>query len=334
MNETRKHLESALDQYRKLFEEHKDIEGDWQTKAARLGMRKAAYQLGDLFLKQSLEDSTNHAYKTEPERQSALDYERRQAVQYFEKLLSTYEPKPNDLEIGRLLVWLGGLHKALGENDNEAKERARQYFNRVLTALSPENSSDADALALVGDTLYFKGQIVEAVDFYQQAGMRYGESGNIPSQAYMDYHCGRIYERLSNFARAAGYYSDAVRLYRTAFEQNKTAIPSDSLFAIGSFFRQLGNDVRAQEAFDLVINVVTKTDADYYKIYLARAYGERGAILSLQKKPREALDAYRQAIAGYDEIVSAPYIPSEMKQQAVTERERAKLIVKALESVP
>lgn len=331
-NVTVKHLTEALLQYRQVFEEHKNKPSDSKTETARVGMRKAAYQLGDFFLKLANEESTNHAYKTESDRQKAVDYERRQAVFYLEDLLSTYET--NDVERGQLLIWLGGLHQSLGKNSDGEKAVADKYFERALAALK-ENGwwPEADALGEIGDQLNANGQVLEAVDFYQKAGVLYTNTGDRARSGDMYYNCGRVYEEMPYYSAAHDSYVNATSFYKKAFEEDKTDIGVENVFTAGAFLEKIGADGEALEAFDLAIKIGAKTKRQYLQIDLARAYRERGEILSRQKKPSEALDAYRHAIIVYDEMqLSDVMVTDELRNQAVTERERVALIVKALEN--
>jgi hypothetical protein len=335
---SRKHLGQSLSDYKEVFEQRKNITDDSRRQAAREGIRKAAYRLGDLHLKIANWDSTNHAYKSDSDRQNAVNRETREAIHYFEELLSSYDAVGVDQ--ARLLIWLGGLHLSLshdGENKPHA-QAAENYFNRALAAyeeVEGNYSTKADMLASLGDVLKDNEQLLPAAEFYGRARQAYIAQNNTAKVADMAYNVGQIYQRRRNASEALSRYDEALHLYQSAFENGKKDIRPENIFAIGSFFKELGNPryyLYAVPAFELAIKAAAGYEGDDIQIYQARAYSEEGSIFSLQNKPREALDAYKQALTIYEELAKAPVRVNGSKEQAASELERVRAIIKALES--
>jgi tetratricopeptide (TPR) repeat protein len=103
-------------------------------------------------------------------------------------------------------------------------------------------------------------------------------------------------------------------------------------FAVGSFYKRSGFDGQAVEAFELAIKFGAAFKRDDIEIYQARAYTETASILAAQNKPGPALEAYKRALAIYDNLVKAAYGINGSKEQADAEGDRVRVIIKALES--
>jgi len=334
-NATLNHLQTARSQYQQVFEGHKNNAGDWRTAAAREGARKATYQLGDFFLKLANEESTNRAYKNDTDRQKAVDLECQRAAFYFEDLLSTFET--DDIQRGRLLIWLAGLHLALAHGENAAAEeqKAQAYLNRIAEAFVKAGWSDrtADALSMAGTTLSTNGQFAEAGELFRRAKVAYQKEKSLAQQAEMAFNIAQLLQKQNRVDAALDEYLEALANYQNAHEQ-KSFMPPFRLLEIARFFKTIGGEVsfgKALQALDLAVDCGEQ--CKFYRSELAAAYSERGSILSLQNKPREALRAYEQAASFYEAVSKDTDLSDAAREQVANELERVKTIVKALQTI-
>jgi hypothetical protein len=327
-------LEKSFAEYRQVLADattSKESASVARVGQAQNGMRKAAYQLGHFHLREANYLDSLH--------RSSVEYgnaERKQAIQWLRELLSTYS-KPGP-ENARVLIWLGGLHFTRGlEEDNAADAPlAERYFENALAAYGEgASATKADKLSAMGDVLRENNQLWEAAEIYRRAKSQYTADKNTTQAARMAYQIGRIHQQKNRLDEALDDYMVAEKGYQAAFEQDKTATTPDTLLVIGSFYKTLGARVgfdAALRAFDLAIKYGGQFKRDDIQIYQARAYAEKGSVLSLQNKPREALDAYRSALNVYTELASARFGYEGSKETAAAEAERVKVIIKALES--
>ncbi len=336
-NETLKHLRLALSQYREVL----NHPGDPRADAALEGMRKAAYQLGDLFVKQANEEATNRAYKNDVDRQKAVNSARRQAVGYFNELLSTYPP--DDVALGQVLIWLTGLHLDLANDEKRAddKQNADQYLNRVLAAYSSAYEgriSTSGVLQTIAGNLIDNDQPAAAVEFYRRAKESYQTEKDTWHQAEMTFAIAQILERQNRLDAALDSYLQALAVYKTDHEQKKTAKTQTftsprPLLEIARFFKGIGGDNGfgvALQAIDVAVDC--REECKFYQGDLAHAYSEKGSILALQNKSREALEAYRQAASAYEAVSQNESYTNTTRQEAAIDLERVNTIIKALEN--
>jgi hypothetical protein len=329
------HLRHALDYYRD-FARSKD---STRAEIGRDGLRKAAYQLGELHLKKAnaLESQTPADPNAAAQWTAPVDNERRAAVGYFEQLLSSYQP--NDVERGRLLIWLGGLNLSLSRGT--WNEKTEEYFGRVVKALQQKGESEAGAFEFIANVLEENEQLAEAAAVDQRAGSAdAGHNGDV-KEAERYIARGQIYEKLSLNSttpgplvdRAAACYQYAMGLYGK-LPDNVTVGQArpEKPFAVGSFYKRSGSEAAALEAFELAIKFGAPFKRDDIEIYQARAFSEKASILAGNDKPREALEAYRQALAIYDNLAKAAYGYNGSKEEADAEGDRVRVIIKALES--
>jgi tetratricopeptide (TPR) repeat protein len=339
-NATVKHLRVALAQYKQVYEEHKNNTDDWRTEVAREGMRKAAYQLGDFFVKQANEEATNRAYKNDADRQKAVTYTRREAVAYFNELLSTYPV--DDIARGQVLIWLAGLHLDLGNSENGAddKRKAEEYLNRALAAHRQAfySMNNSDALNMIASILNANDQPSAALELYRRAKESYQREKDAWHQAEMAFAIARILERQNRLDPAIDSYIEALAGYKADHEQKKTTRTQTftsprPLLEIARFFKGIGGDDGfgvALQALNLAVDC--REECKFYQGDLAHAYSEKGSILALQNRSREALEAYRQAASAYEAVSQNESYTNTTRQEAAIDLERVKTIIKALEN--
>jgi tetratricopeptide (TPR) repeat protein len=334
-NETVAHLKEARSQYREILDAHKDITNDPKTMPALEGMRKASYQLGDFFLKQAIEESTNRAYKTDSARQKAVDIERRQAIFYFEDLLSTFEV--DDVQRGRLIIWLAGLHLGLaqGANAEDEENKAQTYLNRTIDAYvrTRQAGSPADALSMAGNILSGNGQLTDAIEVFRRAKAGYQKDKKMAAQAEMAAAIAELLTKQNQLEQALNAYVEALTDYQSAHQQ-KSFMPPYRLVEIARFFKSIGGEVniaRAIQALDLAVDCGDQ--CDFYRNDLAAAYSEKGSILWSQNKTREAIDAYKQAVVFYEAVSQKLDKSDPAREKVLAELDRVKTIIVALQSM-
>jgi len=138
---------------------------------------------------------------------------------------------------------------------------------------------------------------------------------------------------ISEPGRYLDEYLEALANYQNAHEQ-KSFMPPFRLLEIARFFKTIGGEVsfgKALQALDLAVDCGEQ--CKFYRSELAAAYSERGSILSLQNKPREALRAYEQAASFYEAVSKDTDLSDAAREQVANELERVKTIVKALQTI-
>lgn len=336
----------AAERYRQSFayyeQARKKFERTDQAKAdnVRVAMQKVAYQSGNSNLNEA------NAARSKGADPKVIDGYRQQAIKHFETLLSLYKEgdKENDIEhdieVTRLLVLLGALHR--GTDDPEAAER---YFQRALAAYrseSPGNYTEANGLANVAAVAEEYGQSEVAVELYKRSRMESG--GDILASSNALYNLGLIYEKESDtasFNRAIFYYGQAAASYETFSRTNTDApVPLENLLHIGSVAKGIGKGSLALKAYTLVNKFAEKDKNPYFTTRVvvkdpyieldhAQALAEMAPLLP-GDQPQEAVKAYTSALTIYRELASKSKDQT-VKAKAEKEVERIGKIVESLE---
>jgi hypothetical protein len=324
-------FEKSFAEFRQVFTDATARKESERADQAQKGMRKAGYQLGHFHLREANNFDSLHRSPVE-----AGNIERKKAIQWFRELLSTYTGSGADH--ARLLIWLAGLHftRGLEEDNVEDRQLAEKYFDSALAAYAEtDRFGKADTLRAMAEVLKDNDQVWEAAEIYRRAKDAYKAEKNVAKSAEMAYKLGQIYQQKNRVDSAIDDYGQAERGYQEAFEKDRAATTPDTLLTIGLFYKGLGGKVgfdAALRAFDLAIKYGGEFKRPDIEIYKARAYAEKGSVLSLQNKPREALDSYRSALNVYTELAAARFGYEGSKETAAAEAERVEVIIKALES--
>jgi TolA-binding protein len=324
----------AFDFYRLTFGDKRGRGDEAGAKAALEGMRKATYQAGNFLFKESnaMRSSADDAAK-------ANDY-RRQAAQHFEQLLSLSEG--DDVDVARLLVWLGGLYYELGDG-----AKADSYFERAISAFQKlsRKYDRPDALDAVIHISERAGQKVVAAHLGEQM-LKELERLSARNRLYLPMEAstlaflGRVHEGESDpgsFEKAVGYYRRAVETYARAYGQDKSATelssrPAD-LLHIGSVAKGINDTRLALDAFNLAAALAGGSRFGDHKREEAAAYSEMGSVYLLVGDAVKALDAYEKSARLYGEIAGAES-SGHGNEDAKAELERIEKVITALKAAP
>jgi hypothetical protein len=326
----------AFDYYRQAFEYNRSRGDEARAKAAREGMKKATYQAGRFFQKELKDDR----FLAEPEQ---LNTYRRQAVQYFEQLLSLYET--NDAQVARLLVWLGGLHYELGE-----QQAAERYFERAIKAYEkgePSKYLRLDSLNVIAWNAWQAGQDKAALYLYELTLEEYARfesespklaATNLLDKAHVLNTMGQIYQAQpgnDSLNKAVGYYRRAVEAYQRGYEHGQGAAhPVEDLLNIGEVAKEINDLPLALQAFRLAGAYTTASRfRKSHKPQEANAYDEIGSVYLLLDQTPEAVDAYEKAAALYREISASIIITPQQREEDTAKKNAADANLARIERV-
>ena len=325
---------SAFDFYRRTFEDKRSRGDEAGAKAALEGMRKATYQAGNFLFKES------NAMRSSADAAAKVNDYRRQAAQHFEQLLSLSEG--DDVDVARLLVWLGGLYYELGDG-----AKADSYFERAISAFQKlsRKYDRPDALNAVINISERAGQSAVAAHLGEQMleELERLSARNrlyLPMEASTLAFLGRIHEGESDpgsFEKAVGYYRRAVETYARAYGQDKSATelssrPAD-LLHIGSVAKGINDTRLALDAFNLAAALAGGSKFGDHRREEAAAYSEMGSVYLLMGDAGKALDAYEKSARLYGEIAGAES-PGHGNDDAKAELERIEKVITALKTAP
>ncbi|PYS83976.1 MAG: hypothetical protein DMF67_06825 [Acidobacteria bacterium] len=325
---------SAFDFYRRTFEDKRSRGDEAGAKAALEGMRKATYQAGNFLFKES------NAMRSSADAAAKVNDYRRQAAQHFEQLLSLSEG--DDVDVARLLVWLGGLYYELGDG-----AKADSYFERAISAFQKlsRKYDRPDALNAVINISERAGQSAVAAHLGEQMleELERLSARNrlyLPMEASTLAFLGRIHEGESDpgsFEKAVGYYRRAVETYARAYGQDKSATelssrPAD-LLHIGSVAKGINDTRLALDAFNLAAALAGGSKFGDHRREEAAAYSEMGSVYLLMGDAGKALDAYEKSARLYGEVAGAES-PGHGNDDAKAELERIEKVITALKTAP
>ena len=303
----------ALNQYRASFEKTKrdlsqsksEDERKAEIKKANDAIAEAALRTGDTYRESAneIEAAGLSEQADKAARQVAnVMRSRSAAIDFYEGLLQNRQlPDSNpvpDSDLGRLLMRLAGLHYEVG---NEAK--ANEYLariSRVYEKDSPHAKKSA-VLFATADVLEGEGEVTAAAKYFSEALKQYTAEGDLAGQATTSYRLGNVYEnayRRGWSVLSWEQYEKALAAYQKTPEslQRKNI---EELFHMGSQWEKTADYELALAAYRLA----GKSSASSIE-QAARANDQIGSILSTTGKTEEAIEAYKSALAAFEQLRS------------------------------
>jgi tetratricopeptide (TPR) repeat protein len=148
----------------------------------------------------------------------------------------------------------------------------------------------------LGDNNEFKGELVKAKTFYEQAMTAYLQLDSIRLVAEAKNDIGRIYEKLSDYDKALKYYLDALKLREKI--NDKKGIAS-SFNSVGLIYYYQGSYKNATKFYSQGLQIVQAQKND---IGIATIYNNMGLSYEKQKQYDSAIFYYTQSLKHYERI--------------------------------
>lgn len=345
---------SAIMMYKAAFVEYREVWNREKLKSREAinfavveGMDNSSFRLGNFYLKGANAGRCIDALQIKPGSQpndtffesepqepvaapQSANYCRRQAAQYFTELLHQDDGpyKPDDIHVGNVLTWIGGLYYEMDD-----KKQAALYYKRVPPAVQDwqKEDTDKDDHAVIkykmGKTLSEVGLLRAAEAQLQEAlQLRVGTSTNDPKPAehlknkgdILD-ALGQVYERLSvqnSYMQANDFYRQAVVAYQKAHDADPKStleFEPDLLITIGAFAKGAQDYTLAVDALELAFTLANEDIRQQ-----ARARSDLAAVYLLKGDMKKMLDTYKEAAALYRQRIVNEY---DLQQKATMQAE-------------